>query len=512
MLWSLVKILFFIGIAAALTYGAGYLLEAEGGVRFQFNGQERSLTPLGFLIALVVLMVAVWIILKLAGLCVAIVRTFLGDNTALARYFDRNRERKGYDALAQSMMALASGDARKAQTKAQKAEKYLNRPEITGLLTAQAAEANGDKARAGEIYKAMLSNDKARFVGIKGLLKHQLDTGNTDTALKLAEKAFALNPKNGEVTDTLFGLQSKSSDWAGARTTLAAKVRQSALPREVGKRREAVLLVADAFAAQQNENGAAARDAAYHANRIAPDFVPAASLAATLHTEAGEQRKSTKLLKKAWTTAPHPDLAAAFAAIAPDETADARLTRFQALIATNPNHPESKMVGAELALAAEDFPAARRALGDLAEEDPTTRSLAIMAAIEKGEGAPDTVVRGWLAKALSVPRSETWICSNCNAVHGAWAPICDSCEAFDTFTWTRPSEKGQTDSTAAAMLPLIIGALEDGTAKPEPANQEAPIHAVQDPEPIEPEDAKTVDIEATPTDTPEEPTEKAKAS
>ncbi|MEO0958564.1 MAG: heme biosynthesis protein HemY, partial [Pseudomonadota bacterium] len=240
----------------------------------------------------------------------------------------------------------------------------------------------------------------------------------------------------------------------------------------------------------------------------APDFVPAAALAAALHTEAGEPRKSAKLLKKAWATAPHPDLAAAFAAIEPNETADARQTRFQTLTAANPEHPESKMVSAELALAAEDFPGARRALGGLAEDDPTTRSLAIMAAIEKGEGASDTVVRGWLAKALTVPRSETWICSNCNAVYGAWRPVCDACEAFDTLTWTRPTETGQTDSAATAMLPLIIGALEDKSGTPsadeEPGMEDTPGFSEPQTTDVPPEaepqatDAETVDVEATP--------------
>ena len=62
------------------------------------------------------------------------------------------------------------------------------------------------------------------------------------------------------------------------------------------------------------------------------------------------------------------------------------------------------MLMAELHIAAEDFPEARRALGDLAETNPTARSLTIMAAIERGEGSDDAVVRGWLAKALNASR------------------------------------------------------------------------------------------------------------
>ncbi|PJN92361.1 hypothetical protein CNY89_30355, partial [Amaricoccus sp. HAR-UPW-R2A-40] len=46
-----------------------------------------------------------------------------------------------------------------------------------------------------------------------------------------------------------------------------------------------------------------------------------------------------------------------------------------------------------LALADEDFPAARKALGDLAETQPTARSLAIMAALERGSRSPTRISR-----------------------------------------------------------------------------------------------------------------------
>jgi len=81
----------------------------------------------------------------------------------------------------------------------------------------------------------------------------------------------------------------------------------------------------------------------------------------------------------------HPDLAAAFAEIEPDETPPARIKRFAALTRRHTDDPETRMLLAELHIAAEDFPEARRALGDLVETDPTTRSVTIRAAIERGE-------------------------------------------------------------------------------------------------------------------------------
>ncbi|MEM8788363.1 MAG: heme biosynthesis HemY N-terminal domain-containing protein [Pseudomonadota bacterium] len=459
MLWSLIRILVFIGVAAALTYGAGLIIETPGEVRIAFAGREIMLSPLGFLILALVVMLVAYVVLKIAGFLVALLRFFTGDRTAITRYLDRNRERRGFDALSQSLIALAAGEGRKAQAKAQLAEKLLDRPELTRLINAQSAESTGNTEKALGYYKDMLSSDSTRFVGVQGLLRNKLEDGDTETALKLAEKAFALQPRHIATLDTLFELQTKTRDWAGARRTLAAKVRAASLPKDVGRRREAVLSLADARAALADGNDAKARDSAYAANRIAPLFVPAAALAAELHAKAGEGRQAARIVKKAWTETPHPELAAAFAAIAPDESPEERLARFQPLLKIRADDPETRMVAAELWLAAEDFPGARRVLGSLAETNQTTRSLALMAAIERGEGAPDSVVRGWLAKALDAPRGEAWVCSVCHIAYAEWTPICDNCGSFDTLVWGLPP--ASTDSgNAAAMLPLIVGALE----------------------------------------------------
>ena len=153
-----------------------------------------------------------------------------------------------------------------------------------------------------------------------------------------------------------------------------------------------------------------------------------------------DKRAAGNALRKAWSQNPHPDLAAAFAEIEPEETPSARIKRFASLIKRNPEHEESRLLQAELALADQDFPAARRAIRGLIDEKPRPRVLTVMAAVEKGEGAEDKVVHAWLNKALAAPRGPQWICSNCSKIHNQWAPICDNCSGFDTFDWKEPQE------------------------------------------------------------------------
>lgn len=456
MIWSLVKVVFFIALAIGLSFGLSYVLETPGGVRIAFGNQEVSLAPIGFVIALLLLLMVFWILQKLSGFLVAVLRFVMGDETALTRYWGRKRERRGFDALAEGMLALASGEGPKAVAKAAKAERLLNRPELTRLLNAQAAEQSGDGPRALGYYKEMLQDDLTRFVGVQGIMKQKLAEGDTQTALKLAEKAFALRPGHHGNLDTLFLLQSEAADWSGARTTLSAKLRAKALPRDVAKRRDAILSLADAKDAYEAGDLTAARDSALTANKQAPTLVPAAVLAARILIDEGSKRQASKILKAAWQSMPHPDLATAFSALEPDESGDARRKRFETLATLHPTHRETKMLLAELALSEEDFPAARRAIGDLAEEMPTTRTLALMAAIERGSGSDEDLVRAILAKALSASRGDQWVCSVCGHAHGDWTPTCDNCSAFDTFEWKQPEESEAEPMDA--VLPFIVGA------------------------------------------------------
>jgi len=385
------------------------------------------------------------------------VRFLNGDETAIGRYFDRNRERKGYAALAEGMMALASGEERVAMAKANKAEKYLKKPELTNLITAQAAEMSGDRKQAEAVYKRLLADERTRFVGIRGIMKQKLEAGDTDTALKLAEKAFALKPRHVETGDILLALQATQNDWTGARKTLGTKVKTGALPKDVGRRRDGVLALQEAKEVFAEGNSIRAREAAIEANTLSPDLVPAAVLAAQSYADQENKRYAARLLAKAWAVKPHPDLAAAFARLEPDETPEQRLKRFRTLTKHQPDHPETRMLLAELHIAAEDFDAARKALGDLSETDPTQRSLTLMAAIDRGQGADDDAVRGWLTKAVTASRGEQWVCDKCNHVHGDWRPVCAECGAFDTLSWTVPSEGEVKMHGGAEMLPLLVG-------------------------------------------------------
>jgi len=475
MIWAIIKIAFFVALAAALAWGAAYVQDTPGRINLAFGGRELELTPLAFIVGLLLAFTGFWLVLKIASLLIAVLRFLTGDETALSRFFDKSRERRGYAALSDGMIALAAGDGARATAKASRAERLLRRPELTRILSAQAAELAGDGLAAQEHYKVLLADKSTRYVGIVGLMKARLAAKDYDAALQLAERAFALRPRDLIMQDALFDLQIQQGHWGGARQTLRYKVKSGTMPRDVAARREAVLLVGDAMKAHAAGDGPRARADALAANRAAPGLVPAAVLAAQVHAGDGNMRLAQATLRKGWDQNPHPDLASAWDAFVQDEDSAARYKRFQPLLKLNPNHAESRILDCELLLAAEDFPAARRALGDLASTAPTSRSLSLMAAVVQGEGGEEHEVRAWLARALHAPRGEMWVCSSCNHLHSKWAPLCENCAALDSLSWTMPPEAATADLPFAMLALLAKEARQDDS-------DEAELDAVYEPE------------------------------
>lgn len=473
MLWSLIKILIFVVIVGGIVYGIERIVADGEGIMIAFAGYEVTLAPLQTVIAAILLFAAVWVILQVLGFVFAMLRFLLGDETAITRFFSRYQERRGNRLLNESLLAMAEGDTRTAIRKAQKAEGKLISAEGPKLLAAQAAELSGDRTMAIAQYQKLLENDKTKLVAIQGLMRQKQAEGDEATALKLAENALKLQPGNTETADQLFLMQTHEGDWAGARKTLGLKRRYKSAPKDMAKRRDGLLALCQAKDFRASGDLESAHKAAIDATGELPNFAPAVVEGARAYLEMGQKSKASSIIRAAWGAEPHPSLAAAYAEIEPDETPDKRIKRFGDLVRKDANHPEARMVMAELNIAAEHFPEARRALGDLVDREPTARALTIMAAIERGEGGNDTAVKAWLAKAVTAPRGPQWVCETEGAVYAEWQPVCDVCGAFDTLTWKPAPASEVMPNSSAGMLPLIVGALEDKSAEPEAEDADA---------------------------------------
>ncbi len=132
MLLMLIRTLLWGVVILAAAVAFDWLRDSTGGVSVDLNGRTYGpFAPLEFVGLVIAMAVLIWLLFKAFSFIVALVRFLSGDETALSRYWNRSRERRGFDALSEGLISLAEGDGDKALTRARKAERLLSRPGLT---------------------------------------------------------------------------------------------------------------------------------------------------------------------------------------------------------------------------------------------------------------------------------------------------------------------------------------------------------------------------------------------
>ena len=412
-----------------------------------------------------VLIVAAVVLAAAAALIYRFWRAIRGAPGDFAVWRAERKRRKGYRALTQGMVAVAAGDAGEARRQAVKADVLLGDPPLTMLLSAQAAQLEGDDAAATRYFTAMLDNPETAFLGVRGLLNQANKAGDRARALTYAQRAHALRPDTPWVLAALFELQTGVGQWTDALATLKRMTRQSQVTDAVARRQRAAILLAQAQAAEAEGAGDRALDLAKDAIDLVPDLVPAAALATRLYVKRGKTRRATRTTERIWPLAPHPELAAAYGAIWADEPALDRFKAFQRLTQLKPDHGESHIALAEAALEAQLWGAARNHLDQVRASAPSVRVFRLLARLEEAEHGDVTAARRWLEEAANAPPVPGWVCGSCGAAASAWTALCGHCGAFDRLTWQAPVRVTGTALAAPAPAMAVLAA-PDMAGKP----------------------------------------------
>ncbi|MER9337278.1 heme biosynthesis protein HemY, partial [Mesorhizobium sp. M0293] len=245
-------------------------------------------------------------------------------------------------------------------------------------------------------------------------------------------------------------------------------------------RRRAVLLSAKAQALADSDP-AAARTAAIEANRLAPNFAPAAVAAAAALFKQNDVRKGSKILEAAWKAEPHPEVAELYTHARPGDAVLDRLNRAKKLQEMKKNHAESSMTVARAALDAQDFSTARREAEAAIRMDRREGAYLLLADIEEAETGDQGKVRQLLSRAVRAPRVPAWVADG--VVSERWAPASPITGRLDAFEWRAPMERlGQLidshDDAPASAAPVI-----EALAKP--TSEKRPVEVIDETRPAE---------------------------
>lgn len=444
-------ILLFVLIAAAV-WAAIWLADHPGRVEIEMMGYAIYTEQVGLLIVAVILLTAIVAVLYRAW------RSLRRAPRRIVELRGASKRQRGYQALTQGMVAVAAGDSREAKRFAKRADALLNDPPLTMLLSAQAAQLDGDEDAARRYFEAMLDDPEMAFLGVRGLLMQAMRGDRKEDALRLAGRAQALRPNTPWVLKYLLELQVNAGEWDAADGTLQQAIRQGTADADTGRRQRAVLAVASSRDAAAEGDSAQAAKQARRAHDLDPALVPATVAFASSLAQSGKIRRATKLLETAWSRAPHPDLASAYADLAgEDEVPLDRVKRFQHLHSLRPDHAESQLALAEASLAAQLWGEARRHLEQAGSGRRSVRVLRLLADLEEQEHGDLKAARRWLDEAASAPMENGWYCGSCGSVAGEWRADCQGCGAFATLEWRQPPGQ-QIDRGVPALAPPELAA------------------------------------------------------
>jgi HemY protein len=475
-------ILFLVGILAAAA-GLHWLADRPGSIVIEWQSyvaETSVFRAFVALLALIALVMLVW-----SGL-----RSLWASPATLGRYLHGRRQQRGLDAISSGIIAVGAGDRLLASRYASQARKALPNEPLTHLLRAQTAELTGDRATSRRIFEAMLASPDTEQLGLRGLFLEAQRENAIEASRQFAERALKLNPKLDWPVEALFDLQCRAGDWQGALDTLAIGRRQHLIERSVADRRRAVLLTAQAQALEDS-TPQKALELALEAHRLAPDLVPAATIAGRQLASQGSTPRTARVLLKTWRLAPHPDLATVYAYARPGDSPRDRLNRVRHLGRLTPHSSEGPIAIAVAAIEAREWDEARTALEPLLEGRLTQRVCTLMARIESEQNGDAGRVREWLARAVNAPRDPTWTADG--AVSDHWAPLSPVTGALDAFRWRVPVEA--VDAPQGDVLAARVEALVPLGSSPralEPAGTR---------EPPEPE-AQTIEVVEIPVATP----------
>jgi HemY protein len=426
----MLRVLVFVIVASVVAVAATWLADFPAEVAIFGQGYEiRS--------SLAVLVAGVLLFGLLLAALVELYRWLVGTPRRLRRYRQEVRTLRGYQALGNGLLAAASGDATRARALAGEARRLLGEAPPILLLEAQTAQIAGDDRAAARSFRRMLESPESELMGLRGLLSQAMRAGDREEALELAKRAYARAPDAPWAVSALFELLTGARRWAEALGVVDRLAPLGLARAEEAARHKAALHHLRALELEAERRPMDALKEERRALKALPGFAPAAAHAARLAHRLGRDREARRLVEEAWQVQPHPELARAYADLAPNERPAERSRRFERLRARAADHVETRLALGELALLAGRLDQAREHLQSVLAKGGTARACRLMAELERAAGAPASTVQSWLAKAGEVAPDPAWVCDDTGEILPEWRPFSTS-GRFGAVSWTTP--------------------------------------------------------------------------
>ena len=472
----LVWLILLVLVAGAL---ASWLASQPGMLQLEWLGYQLEMrTSLAVALVVVLGLIVIFADRLLRGL--------LDLPGLLGRNLARRRAAQGHRALALGMIAVSAGEPAEARRQASRAQRLLSAPQLTDLLSAQAANLSGDHRAAGRYFTSLTGNADTAFLGHIGLARLALEDDRSDDALAEAQKALSLRPKSALAARQVMVLQAERGNWDAALPALNVMALNVPTPQmkapntkapntkagaddedaQVIARHRAALNfllaregVPEFMGAESTGGGfmetgssgpvhsSTVHSSTAHSSTVNqlqtalaawPAFWPAAILLADIHLAAAAPRKAVKSLEAAFRVMPHAAIATRLQTAWNSNEGKTVARLLKLVAASGDTAHEARSVVAAVALAHGLTGEAGRLIGEIpdAERDAATWRLAAQLA-ESGDNPDRAAANKALRMAGEAPRPRRWQCTSCQQLHDRWQAHCAGCAGFATLDWRR---------------------------------------------------------------------------
>ena len=426
----MLRVLFYFVVVAALGFGFAWLADRPGELDVTFAGNHYNvplITAVAGIVAIVAAMLILWWLVK----------SIIQSPYTLRRHFRARKRDRGYQSLSTGLIAAGAGDAEAARRMTKQAGKLLSSDQepLIKLLEAQTAMLEGRTEDARKGFEAMVDDPETRLLGLRGLYIEAQRVGALDAARHYAAEAASQAPQLEWASSAMMGQLCAEGDWDAALKLVDARKQALAHSKDVVKKERAALLTAKAMAVADVDH-AQAKALALEANKLTPDLVPAAVVAARALFSDGDMRKGSKILEAAWKRFPHPDIASTYVYARSGDTAQDRLKRARHLVSLRSNNAEGSLALARAAYEAGDYRLARDNAEQVLRASPRESAYLLLADIEEAETGDQGKVREWLARAVKAPRDPAWTADG--YVSEQWSPVSPVTGRLNSFEWKVP--------------------------------------------------------------------------
>ena len=398
----LITLFLLIGLAAG---AASWLMAQPGSVAMEWLGWQMEMRS-SLAVTLVVAFALALVFFD------RLQRAFRAMPSWLGGRWRQRRNDAGHRALTLGLMAVSAGESAEARKQAERAHRLLDAPQLTGLLSAQAAHLAGDHAAARRYFTTLTEDRDTAFLGQIGLMRLAVDAKDSSAALDAANKALGVKPQSAMAAAQLWQLHAAQQQWAAALEAIAIVIKdrkkQSGNVPEILLRQRTALFYLDGMSMLQTGTDLAAAIRQFEAAlRDDPAFFPAVFVLAESYLALANRRKAIKVLEKSFTRVRHANIAERLQKLWDDNDGNS-LARLIELIPQKP-------------LALKN--AANLIVGDIAA------STGLDGEAKRFRDLYDASIVAF-----------SWQCSGCKSRHDLWHSHCPSCGHFARLKWQQPEK------------------------------------------------------------------------